>query len=110
MPNLDRRIVVLLETVGSFVAGEYVPGNITRIPMWAEYLDAGTTDEIAADGVRTTRLASFRIRYREDVRNQLLSLLRLEFAGNVWNAETIAESSERRRFITITAVLSGPIP
>ena len=101
---LDRRCTVRLEDRGGWRAGEFVSGSVTEIPVWCEYSDLGSTDTIGLDGVRTNRLASFTVRYREDIRAASIALTTIDYVGERWNVETIAESSRRRRFITLTCI------
>lgn len=104
---LDRRCTVRLQALGRYNQyGEYVAGAVTEIPMWCEYEDLGSTDTIASDGIRTNRLASFTVRYREDIRASSIALTTIDYAGRRWNVETIAESSRRRRYITFTCIQS----
>ena len=107
MPALDRRIVVNVEgpeTRNQF--GETVPGVITPYGVWAQRRDAGSSDIDTTGGVVVQSRVEWNIRYRDDFNSMEVATLSVLDGLETYDIETVTESDDRRRMLTLTGVSS----
>jgi len=108
---LDTQITIGIEAEGTRDdQGRYVPGPETSYPVWADERNAGSTDEETPAGVVVREIRTFMCRYFQELQIapvSRISVTKLEDDGSTtstWNLLNKAESSERRRFITLECV------
>ena len=104
---LDRRIQIKLQAEGAYVQGRYVEGAITALRLWAERKNVEVDDVEASEGIRERRQVQWTIRYRRDVAvHPIARMTVVDDRGVIGNIENVAESDARRRFITLTALMT----
>ena len=105
MAGLDRRIVVLLEAEGTRNEhGEYVPGPVTQVPMWAAVSNVGSADQFTEDGTVVSIVVQFTIRWRADVAAHPVNRVSVLWDAKTFTAENVAISDERKRLISIQGI------
>ena len=78
----DRRITVNLSAEGTRnQQGEYVPGAVTPIEMWATRRDVGQELKIERQGTRDETSRDWRIRWDSRIASSPTSLLKVEDGG-----------------------------
>ena len=107
---LDRRIKLRLQAEGAYVQGRYVEGAITALRLWAERKNVDVDDVEASEGIRDRRQVQWTIRHRRDVAVHPITRMSLvDDRGVIGNIENVAESDARRRFITLTVLMTDDL-
>ena len=104
---LDRRITVRIGdgagTRNQF--GEFMPGDFTDYPLWAEQRGAGSADAETAGGTVVQAARGYTVRWFQELAvANIVFVTVIDEDGFNWNAENISESDARRRLIYIEAI------
>ena len=95
----DRRIIVQVQAEGyrdPDLQGEYVPGEVTPIEVWASRRDVGQERKIEREGTRTETLRDWRVRWDARIANSPTSLLTVEDGGESFTIVNMVEVIQQR--------------
>ena len=111
----DRRIIVNVNTEGSRDEhGEYVPGAVTALGVWASRRDVSQERKLERGGIRDETSRDWRIRWDSRIANSPTSLLKVEDGAESFTISNIVEVTQqrrgegdlRRRFLDLTGIRS----
>ena len=108
----DRRITVNLSEEGTRDEhGDYVPGAVTPIEMWASRQDVGQERKIERQGTRDETSRDWRIRWDSRIASSPTNLLKVEDGGVTFTIINMVEVMRqgqgqdlRRRFIDLQGI------
>ena len=109
----DSRITVNLSEEGTRDEhGDYVPGAVTPIEMWASRQDVGQERKIERQGTRDETSRDWRIRWDSRIASSPTNLLKVEDGAETFNIINMVEVTEqrggtpdlRRRFLDLQGV------
>ena len=82
--------------------GVYIPGPVTAYPVWAERRAAGSSDQATGGAFITVSAQNYGVRWFQALELADIALVEVEDEfGQTWDADSIAPSDARRRFINI---------
>ena len=96
MANLDRVITINVQGEGQRVEGKWVDGAVTPYRVWASRRDISQTDIAAEDGDRDVTRRDFRIRWRSEFADALVSSLTVIEGGQTFNVLNLMELSAKK--------------
>ena len=76
--------------------GEYVPGTITAIGVWASRRDVSQELKIQREGTRDETSRDWRIRWDSRIANSPTTLLKVEDGGETFTVINLVEITEQR--------------
>ena len=76
--------------------GEYVPGTITAIRVWASRRDVSQELKIQREGTRDETSRDWRIRWDSRIANSPTTLLKVEDGGETFTVINLVEITEQR--------------
>ena len=102
----DREVTISIEAPGTRnQSGVYQPGPVTAYSVWAERSSAGSNDQATSGGFITVSAQNYVVRWFVELETANIALVELEDEfGQVWDADSIAPSDARRRYITIQCI------
>ena len=105
---LDRRITINHTAVSDYNDyGEFVPGAVTAIPLWAQRVDQSQTDKEQKGGELSLASRAYMIRYRTDLVDAVATQLKIIDGLQTLEVTNITEATEkgpRRRFMKLEAI------
>ena len=122
MPELDRRITVLIQQPGTRnMYGEYVPGAVVRQIAWGFRTDRSLSDIVETGGLRNEAQRTYRIRWDRQIMASEVANLSFEDGsqtsdGTAWNWDVVnmvertgrmGQDTYRRRWIDLTGVYTS---
>ena len=113
----DRRIIVNVMAEGTRppeIQGEYVPGAVTPINVWASRRDVGQELKIERRGTRDETSRDWRIRWNSRIALSPTSLLKVEDGAETFTITNMVEVTAqrggapdlRRRFLDLQGIRS----
>ena len=108
----DRLVTVNIEAEGSRDQfGQYVPGAVTPVRMWARSRDKSLRDIIESGGRRDTGERNWQVRWRSDLAATPTSRLTVQDGSRLFSVDNMIEltgrdRATRRRFIELEGQFS----
>ena len=114
----DRRIIVTVSLPGyrdPALQGEYVPGAVTALKVWASRRDVDQELKIERRGTRDETSRDWRIRWDSRIANSPTSLLKVEDGAETFTITNMVEVTAqrggapdlRRRFLDLQGIRSS---
>ena len=110
----DRRIIVNVSEPGyrdPALQGEWVPGTITALPMWASRRDVDQERKVERQGTRDETSRDWRIRWDSRIASSPTSLLKVEDGAETFQIINMMEVNQkkgepdlRRRFLDLQGI------
>lgn len=103
---LDRVVTLHIGSPGMRVEGEWVPGPVTDVQVWAQTTGTGYTEQPSeAGGFLRLAHKDFLIRWRQDVLTAGTVLMEItDDYGTRFSIQTITDSGLRRRFLSLSGI------